>query len=143
MAMRISDCIRNWCASKDGHFIDAIDCDELRDLADRIDREMAELPKDADGVPIHVGDLVYGCTSHVKMTITELRIVDSRWAVYVDGCTCRIYALDVTHACPDSLERIAQDMEDWSEDNRVNGDSEVFDRAADFAERIRKLAAKE
>ena len=34
-------------------------CDELRVLADRIDREMVELHKDAEGVPIEVGDTVY------------------------------------------------------------------------------------
>lgn len=33
--------------------------DELLALADRIDAEMVELPKDRDGAPIHVGDTVY------------------------------------------------------------------------------------
>ena len=30
-------------------------------LADRIDSEMVELPKDADGVTIRVGDTLRGC----------------------------------------------------------------------------------
>lgn len=33
--------------------------DEMRMLADRIDREMIELPKDMDGMPIHEGDKMH------------------------------------------------------------------------------------
>lgn len=52
--MKISDEIRRWC--KAGY-----DIDELRALARSIDKEQVELPKDAEGVPIHIGDTVYGC----------------------------------------------------------------------------------
>lgn len=38
--------------------------DWWRNIADRIDRETIELPKDADGVPIHVGDTVYDRDGH-------------------------------------------------------------------------------
>ncbi|MDY5003926.1 MAG: hypothetical protein SO057_07280 [Atopobiaceae bacterium] len=133
MTMKISDEIRRWC--KAGY-----DIDELRALADRIDSEMVELPKDADGKPIHVGDTVYGCRSGMKMTISELRMTANGWSI----STSRGYLTDaeVTHAQPDSWERIAKDLEDWSDDNRTNWSSDVFDRAAEFAHRIRKLAEK-
>jgi len=125
MAKRISNCIRN--------------CDELRALADRIDSEMVELPKDADDVPIHVGDTVWGCRSHVKMTIAALRIEDSGLAVYVDGGTCRVDALDVSHNRPDSWERIAYDIE-----TIVPIDDEGDERLRhELADRIRRLAKKE
>ena len=41
------------------------------------------------------------------------------------------------------LKRIADELEDWSDGNRVNWSSDVSDRAAEFAHRIRKLAKKE
>lgn len=44
---------------------------------------------------------------------------------------------------PDSWERIADELEEWKEDNRVNGNGEVFFRAGDLADRIRRLAEKE
>lgn len=53
--MSISIDIREWCDEAD---VDGNACDELRAIADRIDREMMELPKDADGEPIRIGDEV-------------------------------------------------------------------------------------
>ena len=119
-------------------------------LADRIDAEMMELPRDRDGVPINVGDTVYGEDGrawHVE------GISLGWWAKWVEGHV--VHAMGdsgqwrdlmpewLTHERPDSWERIADELEEWSEDNRVNGDREVFDRARDFSERIRKLAERE
>lgn len=136
--MKISDELREWCdkidPKREGFW-------NLRELADRIDRELVELPKDADGKPIHVGDTVYGCRSGMKMTISELRMTTNGWSI----STSRGYLTDaeVTHAQPDSWERIADELEEWREDNRVNGSDEVFYRAGDLADRIRKLAKDE
>lgn len=72
----ISDEIRNWCEFEDGTecggFVTKVSFNKLLALADRIDSETVELPKDADGVPIHVGDKVYGCISGTKMVIHEI-----------------------------------------------------------------------
>ena len=103
-------------------------------FADRIDREMVELPKDKDGRPIHVGDTVYGCRSGMKMTISELRMTANGWSI----STSRGYLTDaeVTHTRPDSLESIARDLEDWADGN-------ISGSAQSFADRIRELAKKE
>lgn len=131
--MKISDEIRK--------VADEYDVLPLYKLADRIDAEMVELPKDADGVPIHVEDTVWDCISGIQMAVRRLRLTD-RWAISTDtGLMPKSSA--VTHVRPDSFERIADELEEWREDNRVNGDDEVFDRAGIFADRIRKLAAKE
>ncbi|MDD6566952.1 MAG: hypothetical protein PUF11_09260, partial [Parafannyhessea umbonata] len=61
------------------------------ELADRIDAETVELPRDRDGVPIHVGDTVYGEDGrawHVE------GISLGRWAKWVEG--------HVVHAMGDS-----------------------------------------
>lgn len=111
---------------------------ELRRIADRIDAEMVELPRDANDEPILPGDTVWGCISGMQMAVHELELTD-RWAISTDtGFIPKASA--VTHVRPDSFEHIADELEEWSEDNRVNGDSEVFDRASIFADRIRKLA---
>ena len=49
MAKRISDERKCW-----GY------CDELLGIVDFIEREMPELPRDADGSTIRVGDMMYG-----------------------------------------------------------------------------------
>lgn len=93
-AMKLSDDIREWCN-------DAYSGREIRTtkdlyaIADLIDREMVELPKDADGVPIHVGDTVWGCRSGMKMTISELRMTANGWSI----STSRGYLTDaeLTH----------------------------------------------
>lgn len=148
--MKISDEIRNWfsidhCGS--GLLVSKSECDRLLALADRIDAEMVELPRDRDGVPIHVGDTVY---SEDGMSYEVVSFSFGRWP---GGVT--VHAVDgshqwrdlipgqLAHTRPDSFERIADELEEWSEDNRVNGDREVFDRAADFSERIRRLAKRE
>ena len=66
--MKISDEIRRrFDASPEAEYVtfERGDCYKMcelykmRELADRIDAEMVELPRDRDGVPIHVGDTVF------------------------------------------------------------------------------------
>lgn len=142
MAKRISNCIRNWCASHEGTLVDGDDCGELRDLADRIDAEMVELPKGADGKPIHCGEELWadGSDGYKKRFLLLMRLDgDGRWALLFEGGTMCDPGI-VTHEEPDSLERIADELEEWSEDNRVDGNAGIFSRAAYFAERIRRIA---
>lgn len=143
--MSISDEIRRWrenkCGCVNGDFVTKMSFDELMDLADRIDSEMVELPKDSDGVPIHVGDTVYGCRSGMKMTISYLRMTTIGWFI----STNRGYLTDaeVTHERHDSLERIADELEELSVDSMV-GDIDLLSSCAlDLAKRIRRLAKKE
>ena len=137
--MKISDEIRSWCETYCGCKIGLGVCDELRWLADRIDREMVRLPKDADGVPIHVGDTVYGCRSGMKMTISELRMTMDKWFI----STSRGYLTDttITHVIPDSWEHIADELDEMVDSADSADDS--CERLAYLAERIRKLAEKE
>ena len=102
--MKISDELREWAshAMVNKH----ADVHELPAIADRIDRETVELPKDADGAPIRVGDIVWGCISGMEMTISELRLTDTgRWVVTTTRGLTPVSA-KVTHVCPDSWERI-------------------------------------
>ena len=109
----------------------------LRLIADRIDNEMVEPPKDVDGVPIHVGDTVYGCSSGMKMTVYELRMRGDGWVITTNAG----FATDTsifTHKRPDGLERIADELDDFADANYASG--LLKQGVKDFAERIRKLA---
>lgn len=144
--MTISDEIRGWC--DEANYIDKDERDELRDLADRIDREMVELPKDADGVPIHVGDTVY--TVDVS-TAYVTRICIARCKMYVkcgfsDGGGIVYDPHELSHERPDSLERIADEIEaaeGWRDEDGEywTGISSVEESMLrEWADRIRKLA---
>lgn len=134
--MKISDELRRWC--DDAYIGGKIrTTKDLYAIANLIDREMVELPKDMDGVPIHVGDTVWGCRSGMKMTVSELRMTTNGWSI----STSSGYLTDakVTHTRPDSWERIAYDIE-----NVVPIDDEGDERLKhELADRIRRLAKKE
>lgn len=113
-------------------------------LADRIDEEMFELPKDRDGVPIHVGDTVY-LDDGRKAKVARIQLSEREDSIGFTLCGdfFALWPEDLTHTRPDSFERIADELEGWSESNRINGSGEVFYRAGDLADRIRKLVKKE
>lgn len=131
--------LRQWSDSNYGGYIDGKLRGELCAIADRIDREMVELPRDGDGVPIHVGDTVFGRMSHVKMAISALRIADGGWVVYVNGGACRVDAVDVSHTRPDSLKRIADELDEMAGDASETAMVSLVE-LRELAERIRRLA---
>lgn len=133
---KISDELREFA---DTEVLSAIQISDLKHMAKRIDAEMVELPKDADGVLIHVGDTVWGCISGMQMAVRQLRLTD-RWTISTDtGFAPKVSA--VTHTAPESLERIADEMDNFADANYASG--LLKQGIKDFAERIRKLAEKE
>ena len=113
----------------------------MRDLADRIDAEMVELPRDRDGVPIHVGDAVrFVGRDDVELKVDHIKFFKDKAKVYAMSERHAAYSnpTDFTHTRPDSWERIADELDDWT---AVLADCDV-DAAHEFADRIRKLAEK-
>lgn len=147
---KISDEIRMFV--KRSYADEHMDPKELLALADRVDAEMVELPKDADGreVPLDTKELYDANGKRVPITSFTFKCgIYGRWSYWkafspaAKGKDGMFYVDGLYLTPPDSWERIAEELEEWSEDNRVNGNREVFDRAADLADRIRRLAAKE
>ena len=142
---KISDEIRNDFVRGDG--VDAVSYRKLLSIADRIDSEMVELPKTADGVPIRVGDTVYlsdgrkGEVSRITLAREKTRI--DLWMCDEGNFLFSVAQRDITHAVPDSWERIARNMEDWAEGYRNSSAKMEFNTVLDFAERIRRLAERE
>lgn len=145
--MKISDKIRKWADDLDSD--DAV-CTTatLYFLASRIDAEMAELPRGKDGRPIHVGETVYGedgMAWHVRgVTIGEKSITHPEHVIRATSDAEQLRYLKpewLTHKRPDSLERIADELDEMVDAARSADDG--CERLADLAERIRKLAKKE
>lgn len=141
---KISNDIRNWCAHHECTPVDSDDCDELRAIADRIDHEMVELPKDRDGVPIHTGDKVWDVRDGQKLSVIGIVMEAYIVRIYVTpDDTVEWYAkpTDFTHKRPDSWESIAGELDEMVEAAQHADDN--CEKLADIAERIRKLAEKE
>ena len=142
MTMKISDEIRDWCDDAySGRKIRSTN--DLYVIADRIDSEMVELPKDADGVPIHVGDKVYLDDGHVeKVTCIGLMSTKAIITCWIGGGEPVEYMPSgITHTRPDSWERIADDLDEIVDAACSEDDS--CEKLADLADRIRRLAEKD
>lgn len=133
---KISDEIREWVrrALADEH----MDLRELGALANRVDRETVELPRDRDGVPIHVADTVFFLSSGLQMKVLSLSF-DGQWHLTTNRAHIHSASL-VTHTRPDSFERIADELDEQAGSLTKDGYMWQEDVIHDFADRIRKLA---
>ena len=128
--------------------------DELVKLTDAIEREIAEkyklLPVDADGEPIHVGDVVQGLGDGGP--VRHLELWDGNWVVvfeYSPGQFTRYSGDGVHHVKPDPLKELLNDhLQEREKIVRklersliTLGEAESEEDACDklFAERIREL----
>lgn len=139
----IGDELRRFC---DVESLNPIQTARLRRIADRIDAETVELPRDRDGVVIHVGDTVYRKDGDGPEVVTSiiLKNLASHWKVWVRAlmaCVptpCNPVAL--THTRPDSWERIADELDAWCDGADVDGDA--CGEPRELARRIRRLAER-
>lgn len=137
MAKKISDEIRRWCKS-------GYDIDDLCAIADRIDSEMVELPKDADGVPIHVRDTVFvKFGDGEEETVSSITLTGGTAAVTTAcrGIKAGFRPEELTHERPDSLNRIIDDIETFGNEAGINDTTVEF--LCKIQERIYMLAKKE
>lgn len=137
--MSISDEIRDWCNTSKDSIIDFDEGNKLLDIADRIDSEMIELPKSADG-QIWTGREVCFWTRAGYHNFGCVSLRDDKW--YVEDVYGMNYnAESVWYERPDSLECIADDLDEMVDAARSADD--MCEKLADLADRIRKLAKKE
>ena len=125
------------------------DCEWLYDIADRIDAEMVELPRDRDGVPINVGDVVY-LDDGRKTHVSYIRIARGHTSIDAHPCgaSSLFFAIEptrFTHTSPDSFESIADEMDKFVDDTPGIDTfyASTASRLRDFADRIRKLAKEQ
>ena len=119
--------------------------EDLVSIADRIGAQMVELPKDADGKPIHIGDTVF--TNDDPGTSWCVRYIELRSdrepSIGIESSGVNTYRPPscLTHECPDSLERIADDLDAWCDLTDVDGNA--CGEPRELADRIRRLAERE
>ncbi len=141
----ISDELRKFTNT---YHLNSLQIYELKRIADRIDAEMAELPRAADG-PIHLDDTVF--TKDDPGTSWGVRYIelsrDREPSIGIESGGVNTYRPPscLTHERPDSWERIADELDEWrvhaAGDCRIKVTDE--DIVHDLADRIRKLAKKE
>mgnify|MGYP002561546180 CR=1 FL=1 len=106
-----------------------------------VDVELDERPRDCDGMPIEVGDVLYQTTFEGKPIGDPMEV--ERYtgnALFVKGLALPINAWSCTHREPaDSYERIADDIETRYENHAFISKSTL----CEWSDRIRKLAEKE
>lgn len=117
-----------------------------------VDVELDDRPRDCDGVPIEVGDVLYQTTFEgepIGDPMEVERYIDR--AFFVKGHSLPLSASMHTHREPDSFEKIAADAvmswEDYCENHRldVNDDIETEEHAmqADILRRMKAVAARD
>lgn len=137
--MSITDELRAWAARRlAGWKMLREEHDELTTIADRIDAAvdgMIELPKDADNVPIHVGDMMewIGSSNPLPVTAISLR-EDGSWLIRINGCKVRPgqYRHHHAPAVEDVLREFANEV-------YADADNEIRDRdflCAKYAKRL-------
>lgn len=118
----------------------------LRGLACRIDKTMVEWPLGADKKRIKPGQTVYlsplGNTGDGFVRGISFDTDGPTVCVEREGALMAMMPEWLTHERPDSWSRIAQELEDMSENFRMT-DKESFSALLDFADRIRRLAGRE
>ena len=138
----ISDELREFA---DTEVLTPIQISTIKHVAKRIDAEMFELPKDKDGMPIHVGDTVY-LNDGRKAEVSRIGIGMGVDGIYnlVFGDNFSVRPEHVSHERQDSWERIADELDEQAGSLTKDGYTWQEDAIHDFADRIRKLGeAKE
>lgn len=105
--------------------------EKLEAIADRIEAEYIMLPAGKDGVNVRMGDAIYSADYGERRVCGFDFTIENGWRLWLEGDYDYAYARleDVSHERPDSLERIAAEIEE----SDVEG-------GAGWAARIRKLA---
>lgn len=137
---RISDELREF---NDTYYLARNPYKRLKAIADRIDAEMVELPKDKYGEPIHLGDTAYATDDpSIEYVVSHIVLFSNR-EISIGLESRGIYTYRnpprISHKRQDSWERIADDVETlvWLDD-----EDEGRSRR-ELASRIRRMAREE
>lgn len=108
-----------------------------------IDEHYQLLPVDADGVPIHLGDVMEW--SNGSFTVHELKLTEDGWQTWDSAHGYTVHADEcIRHIKPDSWERIISDAVilgrqlEWFDNSKGDADSE-----RELVERCKRLAGED
>ena len=114
-------------------------CKDLLDIADEIEREIAEkymkLPIDRDGVAIHTGDKMEACCAEVADRFTAYFFAENGDAL--DDETCFFDPANSRHVIQRTVEDVLRDCcNEWNEHCGDDWESGVY---AKYADELREL----
>lgn len=139
--MKVSDEICNWCEFEDGTecggFVTKASFDKLCALADRIDAEMVELPKDAHGEYIRVGDTLDGYGKTIE--VVEMRYGRGGWVLISRDGSGYADTFAFAHYHEPTVEDVLREMADRcyaDEDEPRDRDAIVAEYAAKLREML-------
>lgn len=146
------DKLRELCADVKSMDFASVGCDAVLEIADEIEQEIAEryieLPVDADGVPIHVGDVlecaVYGNQTE-RFTVYGFTAEYSTWTgdvaplMATNENATEFYCRNCRHTKPRTIEDVL--CECCNEWNKHCGDEWESGVYAKYAEEIRGMMA--
>ena len=118
--------------------------DWWRNIADRIDRETIELPKDADGVPIHIGDTVYDRNGHKYSVDHIVMYGSSRSKIFArgNGIDSSLDPSWFTHD-PNGCWKIHQSTFERSAEDLKQRIYKLEEKEEELRQRIGRLSEKE
>ena len=118
---------------------DEYDVLPLYKLADRIDAETVELPKDADGVPIRVGDTLDGYGTTIE--VGEMRYGRGGWVLISRGGSGYADTLAFAHRHAPTVEDVLREFTDevWNRccEGATASDSGIDELVAECAAKLR------
>lgn len=98
-----------------------------------------ELPKDADGVTIHLGDVLEW--QGASFTVEVLEIDEEGWWTRHDGFSVK--CSDARHAKPDSWEAIIEEAASYGDKRWFSGTQGDKAIIAELVERCKRLAGEQ
>lgn len=142
---KIRDEIREWSRIYSGDYVDPADSDELSALADRIDAEMVELPRDKDGKTIRPNQTVYSKLGK-EYTVLNVALCDAGWTVRCEPDFGELSEFvpdsyfppqDLTHTSPDILGQIEKELKEFGDVSPHDNES-----LAEYLERTNKILVR-
>ena len=117
---------------------DEYDVLPLYKLADRIDSELVELPKDADGHPVRVGDTLDGYGKTIE--VAEMRYGRGGWVLISRGGSGYADTLAFTHRHEPTVEDVLREFTDevWNRccEGATASDSGIDELVAECAAKL-------
>ena len=127
---KIGDELRGFTNTYD---LNSLQIYELKRIADRIDATTVELPKDADGEYIHIGDVMEWCDSGETLTVEG---IGSDVLFYIDGENAEwAAARNKRHHHEPTVEDVLREFGDWYAHTKGGCDEDGI--IAEYAAKLR------
>lgn len=140
----IGDELRAWVKDADLLFTQIV---ELNEIANLIDERMVEWPLGADKKPVRPGQTVYlsplGNTRDGFVRGISFDTDGPTVCVEREGALMAMMPEWLTHERPDSLERIADELDEWRFEHMHDLEADDSNDMSLFSDRIRRLAERE